>query len=398
MSKRLLALMLIFPLLLSIPALAADATGDKDAAAEPAVVSFGRLAELIRENNPTLQQIRYQQQALEQTDDLNSAADALWTAYVQMSNTKSDIYSAMMAVAGNPDAAPGVLEALQGSYAALTYCATSLSSQFDALKISDETKEKVAIQAEQAEVQLTSAAKALYAGYWSLSRQLESLNQSEALLQDNLKMLRMRFQLGQIAELDLAEAENQLQVLQSSKATLQNELKNLLCQLNLLLGRSYDAPLALAGLPGMSSDFFADRDQEKDLETALAKNFTVRLDKLAQKELTGSGAAYTYQLQAAGLQISADQDRVRFQFSQLSRAIADKEQALASAGQTYRHQQRLYAADQLRFELGQISDLALDQSKSSLDAAYTEFQNANANLLMATESYLDLVAGLSPQS
>lgn len=357
-------------LLTLTPALAApqgETQGTSPTGQTGASLSYNQLEQLVREHSPTIQMLELQIDAALHNDSMDEAIDALWMMYE---------------ITGNGEY---VQQALQLS---------------QSVTLSSSEKEKLQIQWEQTVESVVNGAQTLFLTWHSLERQRTLLQRTQASLERTLETAEKSYELGLISQLQLEQAQSSCAQVEEQRKSLSQSQNSVLQQLNLLLGRDYDEALTLKDLPNTQEGFLSQRDAEADLQESLENNFTLRLSQnaLDQFDDIGDSEALKKQKEAAQLQVQQDERQVHYDFAAAQQSITAAELAIQTAQESLRYQQLALQAAANQYRLGVISYDDYLAAEDSCASASVTVQEKYAELLVAQQSYLHLVNGLSGTS
>ena len=367
--------------------------------AEDAVgtVSYANLEKRVRENNPT---VRMLQENIEYINDID---------YEKMYDKLRDnlALSAKMRW--------GLLQSSlmnPATEAGNTYISNSLSSStssardaFEDLKSGQLQKDNEAAkrQLENTQEQVIMGAETLYIAILEMQNTRSGLQRQLDALDRSLAEMEIRQKYGQISALTMQQVQNGRTQLASGIATLDMNLANCLCQLEVMLGLSPTGTLTLSEIPEITDEQIAEMAALEDA-LAVTKEKSYELYE-AQKTLdeaeetyrdtknTGGGlqsmeykqavhaydaAKYTYQATIQNFELS---------FRSMYAAVADYRQILTAAESALEYQRSDYAASQLKYQHGTISQNALLEAQDALATAETAVLTAKHNLFTAYHNY-----------
>ena len=230
-----------------------------------------------------------------------------------------------------------------------------------------------------------------------MARQVRDLARSRTYLEHNIEIMELRLKLGQISELDLLSVTGQLPQVISGIATLENEMENLRGEMNLMLGRAFDAPLEFAPLPAAVLPEAEKRGENQ--KKALENSYSLKLKEQALKEIKNpnDSQAIEKQRQAAVSARDAEARRVLFLEDKLWRALEDKQRAAADAQSALQDEARRYDAAKLKYELGTIARIDFEKAQLDYETKASAVQSAYGDIFTAALQYDWLIRGLPAQ-
>ncbi len=421
MKKRWTALLLALAML---SALAVGALADEQKKDEPAAetaqttpdaagtLSFENLGARMKEKSYALLALEesialvestdYEKVEQELRDGLNEIADAQWkmTALGSAGAMAHDATLATQAAIGAVGAAVGSLanQSLQTQYDALR-------EQFDAVRDGELQKDNAGVvhQLKNMEDSTIQMAQSAYITLLGLEEQSAALARQDAALDRTLAELELRYQLGQISAMALAQAKAGKAQLESGKATLDMNITALRRQLNAMVGEELTAPLTLGALPAVTAEQLSAMDVEKDLEKAKAASYDLYAAKKtlddADEEYDDSGAKSYYnerdykkvqarhKWQSAQYTYNATVQKYELTFRSLCDKVKDCAQILSAAKVSLECERSNLAAAQLKYEQGTISENALHAAEDELYTAQDTVSGAERDLFTAYNNY-----------
>ena len=421
MKKRWTALLLALAMLsaLAVGALADEQKKDETAAetAQTApdaagTLSFENLGARMKEKSYALLALEesialvestdYEKVEQELRDGLNEIADAQWkmTALGSAGAMAHDATPATQAAIGAVGAAVGSLanQSLQTQYDALR-------EQFDAVRDGELQKDNAGVvhQLKNMEDSTIQMAQSAYITLLGLEEQSAALARQDAALDRTLAELELRYQLGQISAMALAQAKAGKIQLESGKATLDMNITALRRQLNAMVGEELTAPLTLGALPAVTAEQLSAMDVEKDLEKAKAASYDLYAAKKtlddADEEYDDSGAKSYYnerdykkvqarhKWQSAQYTYNATVQKYELTFRSLCDKVKDCAQILSAAKVSLECERSDLAAAQLKYEQGTISENALHTAEDELYTAQDTVSGAERDLFTAYNNY-----------
>ena len=385
-------------------------------------LSFENLGARMKEKSYTLLALEesialvestdYEKVEQELRDGLNEIADAQWGMTALGSAGTAALSSSLMA--GTPDASDyalaGAVDAVGGAVGRLA--SQSIQTQYDALRerfddVRDgklqRDNEGVIRQLKSMENNTVQMMQNVYITLLGLEEQSAALARQDAALDRTLAELELRYQLGQISAMALAQAKAGKIQLESGKATLDMNITALRRQLNAMVGEELTAPLTLGALPAVTAEQLSAMDVEKDLEKAKAASYDLYAAKKtlddADEEYDDSGAKSYYnerdykkvqarhKWQSAQYTYNATVQKYELTFRSLCDKVKDCAQILSAAKVSLECERSDLAAAQLRYEQGTISENALHTAEDELYTAQDTVSGAERDLFTAYNNY-----------
>ncbi len=401
--KRILATSLAAFMLTPIILLPSSAT-EEESVTLPLRLTYDNVGEKVLELSPAIISARMEIESLKTMGDvLSDANDGLMGAHDALYGAVTGIQDTMNGLFAWEDGETVDMGARQATYAALASITSligqdmsSLTSQATNLYPTDDEIEQAELGVETAENAIMAGAKALFSAYHQLDAQREALAATKITLERQREELVLRAELGQVTEMTIASLDVALSGLDVGDAAMDDGMADIVSQLNLLLGRSYDAPLILAAMPSPMEDFAASRDLEKDTADAIANSISLKLAQFEIDSIKNSGKYDSIAMQKRAKEISMQSSKNEIAYN-LQKMLRDDDAAARTIAQATAEAElaalQLEEAE-LRFELGMISQAKLEEAKEALAEKKRAIESANTDRLLIQQNYLQLVSGI----
>ena len=238
------------------------------------------------------------------------------------------------------------------------------------------------------------AIKAMETQNGALQRQLESLNRT-------VEEMELRYQMGQISALQLAQVKAGRTSLISGMKTLQMNIEVYKSQLEQFLGAKITGEITLGAVPEVTQAQIDAMNVEEDWKVCKRQNYDiyaaeVAMDK-ADVEFLEAQKAYdkdSYEYRAAENSLDAAEctyddtlQTKELAFRTLYLQVMDHRQILEAAKVSLQFQEESCAAARLRYEQGTISHNALLTAEDELASARETVENAANDLFAAYNTY-----------
>ena len=387
------------------PDLAENVTIQPDALGE---VSFANVERRMRENN--LQLLTLEQSVLTIEDiDYDKLYDQLWQQLNDIARAQWGLVqasNAMHSLSQIPGS--GVTYSdyeYHTSYDQLDRAYAAVREQFDALKEGDMQKDNADVvrQLNNLQDQIVMAGESLYAALTAMEGQGTGLRQQLEGLDRTVEEMELRYQLGQISAMQLAEVKSGRTALESGLATLRMNVRNYKLQLEMLIGAEQTGEIALGPLPEVTAEQLSQMDLEKDLAAAREKSYELydaaktledardqykedadywgynenRMEFRNAKR-TWQAAQYTYNNIVQSYELK---------FRTLFAQVEDYHQIWEAAKVSLACEQSSYAASELKFQQGTISRNALLTAGDGLREAEEKVRSAAGDLFSTYNTY-----------
>lgn len=282
----------------------------------------------------------------------------------------------------------------------------SLEDQLDDLKEQKQDYQKTLKDTERqigyAADQTISGAESLYLTILSTQLQLDGLkNNTLASTQRSLKVIELRYQLGQVSKLTLTQVQNGYESLESSITSLENTVSTLYSSLQSLMGDVPTGKLRLLDTPSVTANELSYLNYASDLAKAKENSYTLYTadravedaeDAMNDARRDEGKNSYQYKMAEYAYQSSIykkDAAVASFEasFLNLYKAIAPAQTALAAKQSALAYEQQMYAVAEKKYQLGNLSANALQDAKDTLDSAQRDVEAAQLDLFTAYHSY-----------
>ena len=284
----------------------------------------------------------------------------------------------------------------------------ALDDQIDDLKQQkkDYTKtlEDTSRQIDFAIDQTVTGAETLYITILSTQLQRESLVDTLESTKRTAEEMELRYNLGQISQLTLTQVKNGLVTLESSLESLDNSIATLKSSLQSLLGDTPNGVLALTDTPSVTPSQLI-LSYSADLVKAKSNSYTLyastRSVEKAEDEMNDARSdhgknSYQFKMAEHSYQAAIYKDQAtiadfELSFQKLYQAIPPAQTALAVKENDLLYAQQSYAAEELKFQQGNLSQSKLLEAKATVDSAQRDVAAAQLDLFTAYHNYRQAV-------
>lgn len=285
------------------------------------------------------------------------------------------------------------LEFLNSSYDALR-------EQFDAIEDGELQKDNAGVvrQLKNLQDQIVMSGETLYMAIYAMETQEAALQRQLAAMNRTVEEMELRYELGQISALQLQQTKSGRTSLVSGLETLQMNIRNYKLQLEMLIGAELTGEIELGAMPSVTDQELEKMDEEADLaaakeqsyeiyaaeqtmedaEDAYVENMTAVLYIKDSVERTLEAAKYTY---------NASIQDYELRFRMLYAQVQDYRQILSAAQTALACEQASYAAQELKYQQGSISENTLLSARDTLQEAEETVESAKNDLFSAYNSY-----------
>ena len=285
------------------------------------------------------------------------------------------------------------LEFLNSSYDALR-------EQFDAIRDGELQKDNAGVirQLKNLQDRIVMSGETLYMAIYAMETQETALQRQLAAMNRTVEEMELRYELGQISALQLQQTKSGRTSLVSGLETLQMNIRNYKLQLEMLIGAELTGEIELGAMPSVTDQELEKMDEEADLaaakeqsyeiyaaeqtmedaEDAYVENMTAVLYIKDSVERTLEAAKYTY---------NASIQDYELRFRMLYAQVQDYRQILSAAQTALACEQASYAAQELKYQQGSISENTLLSARDTLQEAEETVESAKNDLFSAYNSY-----------
>lgn len=360
-------------------------------------VSFANVESRMRENNF---QFLVLQQSIDTIEDIDyeDLRDDLWRQLNSIAKTKWNLV-----LTGDTLSALGYMSEYEQDKTKdqLDQAYEAVRDQFDAIEDGEMQQDNADLirQLKNLQDQILMAGESLYTALASMENQKIGLDRQLAALDRTVKEMELRYRLGQISALQLTQAKAGRASLASGISTLTMNIENYKRQLELLIGAEQTGKIALGAVPAVTAKQLEAMDVEADLKTAKELSYQLYDAKLtledAREDYMDEANSYGFKesrqgyrnakrtWDAAQYTYNDTLQNYELKFRSLHAQVLDCKQILDTSQVSLESQKASYAASELKYKQGAVSQYALLEAKDELEKA-EDAVRAAANELFAT--------------
>lgn len=285
------------------------------------------------------------------------------------------------------------LEFLNSSYDALR-------EQFDAIRDGELQKDNAGVirQLKNLQDQIVMSGETLYMAIYAMETQEAALQRQLAAMNRTVEEMELRYELGQISALQLQQTKSGRTSLVSGLETLQMNIRNYKLQLEMLIGAELTGEIELGAMPSVTDQELEKMDEEADLAAAKEQSYEIyaaeQTMKDAEDAYVENMTAVLYikdsverTLEAAKYTYNASIQDYELRFRMLYAQVQDYRQILSAAQTALACEQASYAAQELKYQQGSISENTLLSARDTLQEAEETVESAKNDLFSAYNSY-----------
>lgn len=375
------------------PDLAENITREPDAVGH---VSFANLERRMRENN--LQILVIEQSILTVEDiDYDDMYQELWEQLNQLARAQWGLVLTPAAYVG------GEYEK-DKAYTQLDQAYDAVRDSFDAIKDGEMQKDNEALvrQLKNLQDQIVVAGESLYVALQSMEVQEANLQRQLDALDRTVAEMELRYTLGQISAMQLSQVRSGRTALESGLATLRMNIRNYKLQLEMLIGAEQTGEIELDPVPEVTAEQLAEMDPETGLAAAKERSYELleaqRTLEDARDDYKDALNDYGYggnrnsraairSWQAAQYTYNDKVQNYELKFRTLYAQVGDYRQIFEAAQVALACEREDYAAAELRFRQGTISQNALLEAEDALREAENKVLSAANDLFSTYNAY-----------
>lgn len=272
--------------------------------------------------------------------------------------------------------------------------------------------EKMKIQTEMVNNQMIWTGESLIFAYNSIEIEKKNVDRNLDLVQNQLKTLNVKKDLGLIAEIDMKSVELSIDNLNYTKNNLNTQQENIKAQLNLLLAQPYDTELNIEFTPELNYSKIDSINVEDDLKNSLNKSYTLKIQEY-ELEAKENALERSYDeddeddkreeeyilamedLEDEKLKSQDTKRQYESSFKNLYEEVKEKKEAFNIEDKKLEHEKNKLRSSDLRYNLGLISKIEYDDAKKSYNDQDGKVESAKADLFKTYKKYEWMLNGLS---
>ncbi|UWG96970.1 TolC family protein [Dehalobacter sp. DCM] len=245
----------------------------------------------------------------------------------------------------------------------------TISSSISSLTTQKNDLWKTAIQLEQNTDRVITMAESAYLGYFTILKNKNKYENNLAMLQANLKVMRLQESYGMVAKSKVAPLEVQVKELTATVTGLSSQLTACKQQINILLGQDMNTAITLTEITPVEASVLNGINYESDLTSAVAQSFDVRLASGDYIQYEDAKRSFTLAFQNAFKDIQTKREALSLQQDKL--VVAKKS----------------YDVMTLKYKLGMVSKMTLDSERYAYLAQQDEVKAAERDVLQSVTTY-----------
>lgn len=265
----------------------------------------------------------------------------------------------------------------------------SIESQIQSLTSKSADNGVANIQQSIVNDQIVWGAQQLYLTYNDLSAQAENLQKQLKLLQDQLTIAKLQFQLGMTIGTDVKTTESKISDLAFGLKTLNDNRNWIKGNINIMLDQEFDTNLTIAPNPAVDETTVNALNYDTDLDKAITLSKDILLKVKTESNIIPDSV--TYDIQNLKLKTKLDFDKSYQGLRNMLQTLKNEEAKLAI------EQEKLDYAQQ-SYSYGLISTISLEAAKVPYEGQKLKVSNAQTDLVKAYNLYQWLIQGTNHTS
>lgn len=291
------------------------------------------------------------------------------------------------------------------AYEQMEQAYSTLREQFDALKdgdLQDDNADAI-WQLNSLEDQIVMGGESLYAALVGMEIQEGALQRQLTALNRTVEEMELRYQMGQISALQLSQTKAGQTSLASGLEALRMNISTYKMQLESMVGAELTGQITLSAVPAVTEQELSAMDVERDLLTAKANSYslheaalTLADAKEVYDDAGGDGYIKPEKLEykqakrawnSAQFTYNSTLQSFELKFRTLYQQVQDCYQVWNSAKVSLACEQQSFAASELKYQQGTLSQNAYLDAQDSLKAADETVQTAANDLFSTYNTY-----------
>lgn len=298
----------------------------------------------------------------------------------------------------------------QGNIASLEQNIEALENQLkemEKLPAQELELDKTILQINMGNEGLVWGAKNLYLAYANLEKQRNELIRNLEIMEKQVDIMEVQKDLGMLIDLDFIEMLNQKEKLALGIKTMETQMDNLKRELNGMLGQEFNEDIELEDAFIVEDESIANINYEEDLKLAKKNSYAVQIkeyDYNIQKINTdwedrhGDYDSYktaNRSLENADAELDEEVKNVELVFTKAYRELQNKILSFKTEKKHLEHERNKDDIVKLKYELGVISKMELEQAKSEYYSKSNEIMVSEQELFQMLIQYKELLKGMN---
>lgn len=279
--------------------------------------------------------------------------------------------------------------------------------EFEKLPAREKELEKTIMQIEMADESIIWGAKNLYLGYNALSIQRQDLIRNLEVLDDQIDIVNIQKALGMVTSLDLDEIKKQREELIFGIKALDTQMDNLLGEFNLMIDGQYNELFELDYNFDLDEEEITGIEYENDLKLAKENSYSTKLkeydyeiQKIYMEWEDKHGDSDSYKaarrdFENIGVELGQEDSQIELTFFQAYQDLTKKLDIFKNEKANFEHEEKKHEIEELKYELGMISRLDMEQARSAYYSQDNKVKVAEQDLFQIMLQYRALTRGMN---
>ena len=375
--KRIVAYTLILTTISTLPVYSA---GDEDTNTK-LIIEFNNLESLVKNDNRQLKIIE------NSISDLEDARDASRDALRQTSAIQEEISEAsdgLNLIISNPLADNSTKELAASTQLSLSLSSNSLQNSSS---ITNGQMESSRLNLEQAEINLVNSSKKMFILLHQLSNNIEQMEDSHALMLNQLELTKVRSDLGLVTQSVVEDIASSLKELDASYSSLVHQLDSLLIQFKGILDISSSKEIELGQIPTVDIDYLTDINLEDDIDLAIKNSMSIKIKK---QELSNNKASS----KTRNNEIKLKENEIKLGITNQYNLLNETLDTLELSENKLKSLNGKLTKEQLRYDIGLISLMDLKSIINEVEAQKSTVISNSYNMFIEIENYEAMKNGM----
>lgn len=262
-------------------------------------------------------------------------------------------------------------------------------------QVSSAGKESTELSAELSKKQIALGGRSMLMAYYNAQLQYEQLRVEADKASGDADAARVMASLGLKTELEVQSLEQSLDKLNHSIEAIEDSISKLKTQIALYINVD-ESELLIDSFEGISAEkadeFLAAIDYSADLASSTDNSMTIKIQKLKVKDSSG------YQKDIEQLKLDQMTDQLPPNFDELYKELSQATLNFKDEEAAYQISESNYKYAEMKFGLGIISKLDLDNAHSQCRTEQNKMQSSSLAFSAAMYNYKAMVDGIYQQN
>lgn len=376
---KFMVLTLIFSLVVTVPAFAADKGSTKVS------IEYEDIKDHVKKKNA---QIKLNNISVgDMKDALDSANDSSG-GMRDMQNAISQLSMALSEIANSPNSDPDVAVLAEATLMSLQLSGGSMDmgggADTDGMRDQIRTAE---LGYEHAEKSIVSSAQNIFVVYHQLSENISSMDRSREMMTNQLEIAEHSLNYGLVSPSTIADLKSKIREFDVNYNNLVNQRDALVLQFKGLIGLKYEDEVVFGDVPKSDRNYISKIDFDKDLKSALKSSMSIKTKKSELSSKSADSKTKEYELQLKENEITTNLKKQSQLLNEKLDTLKLSESSLISA------EARLFKAE-VSYHMGMISKADFNSAKNEVESQKSTVKSNEMALFIEIENYKSMVKGM----